>query len=369
MYSSMHASLFVLCSLLIVCSATFANNHARNTGPAVSSDQNSTQQLTKTWRVSDVNSTSTSHNSSHRIAFRTGTNSRNISTIESMPLGECHCGNGSCSSTMSNTSPGRHHSDADKSYANQCVLWDNHCCGNITTAMNTFFNYTIFHLRECLHPGKINLSNKVCGLREDRDRMAELETWMRSPKCLSTAVSWQSSHPTEAAQPFDNWDTCCGPCAATGRTVDIYYWPEPGADDSCLSIVENSAHPLAFGGTVTTDPYTTNWYMGVVSVKDPPLVTYWGCTPQSSGPKSSVITTAYLTTYDQLTFKVSKSNPWIPPGCVGPSDRYSIAESSNSARPLSNISSLGSHTLRSQSPVTQFNTTLPVTAVSDGYTL
>lgn len=85
---------------------------------------------------------------------------------------------------------------------------------------------------------------------------------MRGAQCLSLSGSLYSltttisdactTLVTTTAEPTDVGETCCGNAIIKAQNVDIYHWPEPGADTSCLSIVGNSVNSLYYGATMGT---------------------------------------------------------------------------------------------------------------------
>lgn len=82
---------------------------------------------------------------------------------------------------------------------------------------------------------------------------------MRSQQCVSVAKQWTALaeskfdpdsqlavqmepdryHVIEAAN-----GSCCDVCYTFVDNVDIYYWPEPDVNMSCLSIIGNSIKPI-----------------------------------------------------------------------------------------------------------------------------
>ena len=79
--------------------------------------------------------------------------------------------------------------------------------------------------------------------------------------------------------------------------MDLYYWPEPNSDQSCLSIVGDSVRPLDYGAT--TEGSTT----------------YWACNWTQSST-TGILTTAQITTVGSLAVKLSSYNPWSSSPCV-----------------------------------------------------
>ena len=97
--------------------------------------------------------------------------------------------------------------------------------------------------------------------------------------------------------------TCCDDCQVGADQVDVYYWSNPNANTSCLSIVGNGNSDLAVGAT--TDP------SGV----------YWACTswlfsqglPGHGSPL--IVKTAELTTLASMTFRTYLYDPWGESPC------------------------------------------------------
>ena len=236
-----------------------------------------------------------------------------------------------------------------------CILWDPSCSGNRTLAMDKFFNQTFqndLQSNECFSQlSPVNsafISN--CDKYNPPGRMTEFEemkNWMRSQQCVSAAADWAARTPGTSnftyanakdwrasqedpdSQMADRLDphpinytsgvtpSCCGVCNINAQNVDLYYWPEPDADTSCLSIVGGSVRPLDYGATTTEysiDPTSTS------------TGTYWGCNPLTStfyNPMvrgnvtyTSATTTAQITAVGSLLVKVPLVNPWSPNPCL-----------------------------------------------------
>ena len=71
--------------------------------------------------------------------------------------------------------------------------------------------------------------------------------------------------------------SCCRSCTLFAVNVELYYWPEPDADRSCLSIIGDEVFPADYGAT-------TDRRLGV----------YWGCPTSISGQGIKTIATATL---------------------------------------------------------------------------
>ena len=198
------------------------------------------------------------------------------------------------------------------------MLWDSSCSGNREVAAKGFFQDTAWRLTEkpCF---KYLTALPECTSYESSKTLSDfskIKDWMRTPQCTSFAKEcggWQYD---------DALASCCDVCYIVIKNVDIYYWPEPGADTSCLSIIGDEIKPV-------TDDATTESGL-----------TYWGCTakypttsalPLSLAPSliegsrytwkysvtvKSIITTAEMNTIGPITFKRSLYNPWSPPECL-----------------------------------------------------
>ena len=221
-----------------------------------------------------------------------------------------------------------------------CVLWNSSCAGNIIDARNDFFaNNTADTLtgNECFQnqPTDPLQSNKLEGCYEIESperllQFGQAKKWMRSPQCLSNATVWSSSQPDLAGLasflPHGDSDTgsCCAKCAISVRNVDIYYWPEPDVDTSCLDIIGNNSRYLDHGATTTSQEYA---YVGRSS-STVSYFTYWGCT----GQDSSITTTAYITQINSIKFKASAYNPWSSPPCPENESQPIAPKASDAAR-------------------------------------
>ena len=133
-------------------------------------------------------------------------------------------------------------------------------------------------------------------------------------------------------------------------TVDVYYWPQPGADTSCLSIVGDATMPPLQNATTITSLSGTGWT----------TVTYWGCTPL---PGADYLTTAQMATVDGSSFKSYRVNPWSQP-CGESASEWASFNSFNS-RPLH----ARGHTLAAAPNATKDGDLHPSTVTSGTFTL
>lgn len=154
--------------------------------------------------------------------------------------------------------------------------------------------------------------------------------------------------------------TCCRKCVLEARNVDIYYWPEPNTDQSCLDIVGSDMNALDNGATT-----------GSVSGRSS-TGTWWGCTAWTSISRQpsylTYITTATIKTVASTAVKVPLHDPWSPVSCMdsaSPSTKEATAIAINSI-PLIHQQSHSLFTL----PITKRSGEIPEsTAVFDNYTL
>ena len=197
----------------------------------------------------------------------------------------------------------------------ECVLWDDTCHGDKQNAASTFFGKTLAALleNECFTV-KDSAVDLVIGLNDFVDEdpapydpaqcpggisgippdtsslWSTLKSWMREPACKSSFLEYSSAVHQPPAQ--DIVSDCCGSCAIGGPNVDVYYWPSPGANTSCLNIIGTSVNPPTEGAT-TRGGYT-----------------YWGYTPIDANIFTPVVTTMVYTSINGIYFKMPMSNPW-----------------------------------------------------------
>ena len=154
----------------------------------------------------------------------------------------------------------------------QCLLWDDICSGNETLAIEEFFNQTqgFLYNNICFTADGYGSVQSNCTTQNTPARFAEfsrIKSWMRSSGCIVSQSVYQKAHPTPDTEgmqgekrDFDKRDnstgrhkigggTCCGMCNVEAGNVDVYYWPSPNANDSCLSTIGNSINPPDYGAT------------------------------------------------------------------------------------------------------------------------
>ncbi|CAD6588434.1 MAG: hypothetical protein ASARMPREDX12_003327 [Alectoria sarmentosa] len=251
-------------------------------------------------------------------------------------------------------------------FSDQCLLWDASCSGNRTLAIDKFFNVTFSDQFSDDPNDNGNLMDNDCFSQDHVANQSDCDTynppkrlsdfqkirnWMRSPQCVSAANEWTAmtgyqwrsifgfneskpgwltenagGDPNDGPGSGDNYSSevlpsCCGLCDAQAQNVDLYYWPEPDANTSCLSIIGESVRPLDYGATTTI----------VKGIGGPVTEIYWGCNALESlsiedfTGEAGTLTTAYttaeirtaeITTIGSLTVKISSVSPWSSSPCI-----------------------------------------------------
>ena len=170
-------------------------------------------------------------------------------------------------------------------------------------------------------------------------------------------------------QPVNNIETIvgnCNPdflgegvCQFVGGFVDIYYWPEPDADTSCLEIVSKATTPLLQDATIEA----------VRSGENTSMTTYWGCAAQQSSLNDSYITTAAMSTIGNFSFKVSYYNPWSPGPCSGRASASGSSKISLEARGLHASLNVRAHSIITPSNLPHTSSLHGGTVALGSYTL
>ena len=255
-----------------------------------------------------------------------------------------------------------------------CVLWDSSCSGDRTTAIKNFFRSTVdFGGNPCFEqtPGG---DSSACVTYNPPARLMEWEKikrWMRSSQC-STALDVyhelsKTSHGT-LDRFYPDVSTCCLRCYIQAANVDLYYWPEPDADTSCLSIIGGSVRPLDYGATKVSVSVLHQMNQRV------DIVTYWGCTASTlqtdtvtykgrltTWHSRETITTAKISTIGSLTVKLSAFNPWSSAQCPQEDAASQVPEVKVKPR-------APDRSMKIPSSITQ-NIGSPVSVISSGFTL
>ena len=180
-----------------------------------------------------------------------------------------------------------------------CTLWDPNCKGNKTLAAEHFFGQgkanasgTMLDLLvdPCFNGHETDASGTNCTSSLLNPASASFssaaKTYMREPQC---------SKDYESIQPVSSrvWEDCCGTCYIYGPNVDVYYWPDPGADTSCLSIIGSDVIPLNVGAQT-----------------DGAGVVYWAASTNLYDIYVPTVTTAVITTINGIVVKEAVKNPW-----------------------------------------------------------
>lgn len=229
----------------------------------------------------------------------------------------------------------------------ECSLWDSLCSGNKAVAAKQFFEpngtwqYLFGGPWSCFGDGSLNCSTAF------QSEIAQLKDWMRTTECNSMKA--EEGDPKHLS--------CCVECSLTVGNVDVYYWPEPDVDTSCLSIVGDSIHPAEYGATLSTVTGST-------------VSTYWGCTTQlpGCGTKGYIqtITTATMFSMNSVSWKSYIYNPWGPQPCP----ETAVTPTSSMTAPRSPFPlHARAHSILNPSSATGRNGSRISTAVSGSFTL
>jgi hypothetical protein len=246
----------------------------------------------------------------------------------------------------------------------QCMLWNSSCYGNRSEAIQTFFNDTLWKMTE--KPCWATPALPECTKYESASilsEMAEIKNWMRTDQCLAAGAEFYG--PGYGIE--EPLYTCCGICWILAENVDVYYWPEPDSDNSCLSIVGNDVHPPLYDAT--KDSNGDYWACTAANATTSVVIPLGGPTLETVPTVQSIITIARMTSIGSLTFKESLVNPWSPPDCIGQTSATAPTSVSVDARALHASIRARGHSLVIPSSVTQKGGLLVSTVVSGQYTL
>ena len=282
---------------------------------------------------------------------------------------------------------------------NMCLLWDNTCSGNRTLAIGHFFSNNNAS-------DWISINGNLCFRQDDAVNLRDCETynppsrlsefqklkdWMRSSQCasarwendflpgnalylnnldynninLSYLLSVSRSYSYFNTSALLDWYKCCADCNFEAGNVDLYYWPEPDADTSCLSIITQATKPSDYGATI--DP------------GDPPL-TYWGCTGLTTGGSETdgkVVPTTFethtmvaeITSMGSLLSKIYWYSPWSSGPCIRDDEVSQNANTSVWVDDRSASIHARNHALSLSYPLTKKNDSSISSIVLDGFTL
>ena len=373
----------------VVCDATIHFSHTHQAPPRSISDSSfastlnnsAISQALKTnhssYNTSTMNSSyedSLSTNKSFHLPapfYHDDRRGRRLRNYQHIMSGFCDLGDSYCS--LKNND-GTKRTATPTSVKDMCVLWDSSCSGDRTMAIKKFFRSTVdLGSNNCFEHASSGDSS-ACLKWNPPARLQEwrkIKDWMSSPQCASALDTYYelSGKSNRAAQRFDpSVSTCCLRCYIHAEDVDIYYWPDPDADTSCLSIIGGSVRPLDFGATKSTVSVLHELTQRV------DVVTYWGCTAKTmkTGTLSDnghlttfadreTTLTAKITTIGSLSVKISVFNPWSSGPCSQEETASQVASPKTERR-------APDHSLVVPPSITQKND-LPVTTVLDGFTL
>ena len=273
-----------------------------------------------------------------------------------------------------------------------CILWDTSCSGNRTLAIGKFFGQSEFgdpwiaiSGNKCyLRNRGLNLSD--CERYNHPSRLSEfrkIKDWMRSPQCASArwendflpghfnyqssidyrnlSVSYLLKHGISYNFDILDFYQCCGGCFFQAGIVDIYYWPEPDADTSCLSIIAQAVEPLDYGATIGD-----RTYLGCTGLTT--LTGTVGGTLITTTFETSTVVTE-ITTIGSLLTKIYWYNPWSSGPCV---QDEKISPNANLSVWFHNRSAsigLRDHSLILPNSLTQKDDQSMSSIVLDGFTL
>ena len=151
-------------------------------------------------------------------------------------------------------------------------------------------------------------------------------------------------------------------CGLIAGGVDIYFWPDPSRDTSCLSIVGNATNPPMQDASTSTiyGGWNNSMYTTV----------YWGCTARDSTAGASYITTAVLDITGSLSAKHYLFNPWSSQPCSAEAIRSTSPISQpHRARGANIPAHVRRHPLEAPSGITQKSGLFGATVTSGNFTL
>lgn len=189
------------------------------------------------------------------------------------------------------------------------MLWDSSCSGNLTEALDYFFNNSGTMNKLVYGAGEYYPIHRAQnGIPPDIN--SKIVSWMREPDCRSSFLEWHTENPDESTWSYTDWTNnsnvphtmdwssvatasatfgCCDACELVGGNVDVYYWPVPGANTDCLASVGTTAASDIDQNLVITDARGVGrigWFGWWQSQTNP----YWNLTSPSSSSNSIVST-------------------------------------------------------------------------------
>lgn len=144
----------------------------------------------------------------------------------------------------------------------QCILWNSSCqSGNRPEALDEFFNNNGTMSALVYNPWEYYAQHRnETGIPLDTNSM--ILSWMRDPDCRSSFFEWHTEHLDQPNWTYTNrvdnsdvsttinWSAiattsvpygCCDACELIAGDVDVFYWPVPGANTDCVTLVGTTA--------------------------------------------------------------------------------------------------------------------------------
>lgn len=239
----------------------------------------------------------------------------------------------------------------------QCLLWDDYCSGNKTLAIENFFGGTFRRLNNAVNGYCFaDTSQPSCKPPERNAELEKIKSWMRSPQCMSSGSAYIQSNSIFMAgntDPTHPANSCCGTGTLYTDNVEVYYWPVPEANTSCLSVVGDKFYPRDGATMFSVDTTFTQ--------------TYWGCTGHLPGDTSlSYIETATMQTFGAIPYKAYEVDPWG--GSVACIETTSTSSAANNFTKVGSLRARG-HSLVIPASISQENGIPVSTVISGQYTL
>lgn len=137
------------------------------------------------------------------------------------------------------------------------MLWNSSCSGNLTEALNEFFNNS-GTMYELVYGAGEYYSKHREGSGIPPDMNSEIVSWMRDSDCHRSFFEWHTENPDQSIWTYTDreenkdilrtldWNSiavttgpfgCCEACQLVGGNVDVYFWPVPGVNTDCLATI------------------------------------------------------------------------------------------------------------------------------------
>ena len=198
-----------------------------------------------------------------------------------------------------------------------CPLWNSSCTGDRSEALSQFFHNDTVQLK--YDPCFVDTIDLPCNASAyspaSASQRSMIKSWMRQLACTSAFQEYSAKATTDTmlTQGLDRY--CCGSCGIEGPNVDVYYWPSPNAETSCLSIIGTSVNPILEGAATYCDSVAST------------CKTYWGYTlvsplfkigfsnmclyrPTDFNAYNHYVTTMIYTSVNGISLKIPWSDPW-----------------------------------------------------------